>query len=365
MDWAAATPLHPRVVTAMRRVETQYGNPSASHAEGRAARDLIEEARTRIARILSVKAAELIFTSGGTEANNLALGWVPADGHTVLSAFEHPSVTRATRGQISLVQPNSSGIVTPDAVAALVTTETALVSIVLVQSEIGTVQPVKDIARAVKAKNPHTKIHTDASQAPLWMDASPHAFGVDLATYDAQKIMGPKGVGILWRAPSVDLVPVVRGGGQERGIRPGTENTAAIVGMAEAFEQSARGRKERAEKVAKMRDYFVELLKKEVSQVEINGSLKHRVSNNVHISIPGADGDYLAVLMDTRGIAVSARSACVADGEPSTAVLAIGKSESHARGTVRFTFGPSVTKADVARSVRALQSSLRVIFDRK
>jgi cysteine desulfurase len=157
------------------------------------------------------------------------------------------------------------------------------------------------------------------------------------------------------------LEPVVRGGGQERKVRPGTENVDGIVGMAEAFELAAIGRSERVKKVSAVRDYFVELLKKEILEAKVNGGLKHRVANNIHISIPGADGDYLAVLMDARGVAVSPRSACAADESLSEAVLALGKSDALARGTLRFTFGPAITKLEAKRAIFALKDALKVI----
>lgn len=383
MDFAAATPLHPRVRRAMRQAEKHYGNPSAPHEEGRAARALIEGARERIARTLSVKADELVFTGSGTEANNLATtgviegfmreGRKPETLHIVSSSFEHPSVAEpvaalARRGVVvSYVSSTPDGIITPEAVASALCPETVLVTICAVQGEIGTIQPLREISRAVNSVQPSkvaqkVVVHTDASQAPLWFNASPHALGVDLTTYDAHKLQGPKGVGLLYRDFSVPLSPVVRGGGQERGVRPATENTVAIAGMAEAFELAREGRSERVKKVEAVRDYFAELLKKEVPQAEVNGTMKRRVANNVNISLPGADGDYLAVLLDTEGVAVSPRSTCIASGTPSGAVRALGKGEAAARGTVRFTFSPSVTRAEVRHAVRALKDALNVVL---
>ena len=351
----------------MRAAEKHFGNPSAPHEEGRRSRNRIDGARTRIARILSVKADELIFTGSGTESNNLALAWVPAGSHIISSAFEHSSVAEplkalAARGvAVSYVRPTAEGIITSEAVKQLIRPETVLVSVCAVQSEIGAIQPVKDISRTVKKINPHIIMHADACQGSLFLDLSPHALGVDIATYDAQKIMGPKGVGLLWREFSVPLAPVIRGGNQERGLRPATENTVGIVGMAEAFALASEGRDARAKKVTFVRDYFIELLKKEIPQADLNGGVTHRIANNVNISVLGADGDYLAVLMDARGVAVSPRSACVASGKPSSAVEALGKDILHAHGTLRFTFGPSVIRADALRALRALKDSLKVI----
>ena len=377
MDFAAATPLDPWVARAMHKAEGTYGNPSAPHQEGRAARALIEGARTTIARCLGVKSDELIFTASGTESNNLAIhgvmearvkgGTDPARIHIITSSFEHPSLGEAVQywvkrgASVSLVSPDNNGIIQPESVVALVHPETVLVSIVAVQSEIGAIQPLADIARAVKAINHKIIFHTDACQNPLYLDLSPHRLGVDLATYDAQKLMGPKGVGLLWRKLPIPIEGLMRGGKQERGIRPGTENTVGIVGMAKAFELAGVDRSERSTRVEGVRDYFIELLKKELPQVELNGGARRRIANNINISVPGADGDYLAVLMDVRGVAVSPRSACIASGAPSVAVTSLGKDNVCATGTLRFTLEPTVTRADAKRAVSALKDALKVI----
>ena len=388
MDFAAATPIHPEVIRAMDRAFLAYGNPSGPHQEGREARALLEEARTKIARELGAKPERLTFTGSGTEGNNLAVAGViealikkgakPEELHVIASGIEHPSLGTPVAAlkrwgvQVSFAEPNEEGMVTPEAVMKLVRKETVLVSIVAVQSEIGVIEPLKEISRAleeVREKReqsmqslfPETAfpiLHTDASQSPLFVDLSPERLGVDMATYDGQKIMGPKGVGVLYKHSSVPLEPLFRGGNQERGLRPGTENAAGAVGMAEAFVLAGKGRKERAARVQKVRDYFAELLQKEIPSVEINGSMKHRIANNINISVPGADGDYLAVLMDAKGVAVSPRFACLGSGGGSQTVAALGKGENTSKGTLRFSFEPTVTKRDVEYAVRVLKESL-------
>lgn len=391
MDFAAATPTHPAVVREMMKGIKTYANPSAPHQEAREARALVEDARIRIARVLSAKPEHLYFTGGGTEANNLAVhgaiealiikGAKPEDLHIIASGFEHPSLgdpvaAWTRRGvKISLVEPNEEGIITPEAIKKLLRPETALVSIVAVQSEIGQIQPLKDISRVLaplrdgRAQTmqhffPETAFpifHTDASQSSLYVDVSPDRLGVDMATYGAQKILGPKGVGLLYKKSTVTLDPGVRGGRQERGLRPGTENLSGILGMAKAFELAIKGREARVKRVTAVRNYFVSLLQKELPEIEVNGGMKHRIANNLNISVPGADGDYLAVLMDKEGVAVSARSACIASSGTSKAVAALGKGEKIAMGTLRFSFGPHVTKREVRRAVNALKASLKVI----
>lgn len=384
MDFASATPLHPHVARAYARALKEYGNPSAVHHEGRRARALVSRARERIARTLSVKPESIIFTGSGTESNNLALmGVVEAvhvsgipytDMHIVVSSFEHPSIERpieALEGRgvsVSRVSPNKEGIITPESILEVVTARTVLVSVCAVQGEIGVVQPIRDIAHllsgARKKSSRHTLphvpfplLHSDASQAFLFTDGVPEKLGADLLTYDAQKIMGPKGVGILYRRSYVPLTPVIRGGSQERSVRPGTENTPAIVAMGEAFHIAHTKRAKRAKRAKQVQDNFFSLLKKEIPSARVTGSLKKRVPNNVHITLPDVDGDYLAVLLDKEGIAVSPRSACVASGEISTpTAVVVGEGAAHS--TLRLTFGPSTSLRDSLHAVRALKKVL-------
>lgn len=384
MDYASSTPLSLSVVWAMARALFAYGNPSSPHAEGRRARGLVERARRDIARVLSVRPETLYFTGSGTESNVLAtVGFIEelvsrgasyADLHMVTSAFEHPSIleplkTLEKKGvALSYVEPTKEGSITAEAVVSALMPNTVLVTITAVQSEIGQVQPLRDIAHALRAYREHNAhplaervpecafpvFHADASQGSLFLDLSPERLGVDMATYDAQKIEGPKGIGLLYKHSRVPLAPVIPGGSQERKRRAGTEHVLGIVGFARAFVDAARMRRGRATRVARVRDFFVKELRTSLPEAVVNGGMKKRIANNVHISVPGADGDYLAVLMDTEGIAVSPRSACIAGGTASGTVRALGGDESHSLGTLRFTFTPSVSKRDARRAVHAL-----------
>ncbi len=394
MDYASSTPVAPEVAGEMFRALRLFGNPSAPHEEGRHARALLDAARVRLARTLSVRPETLVCTGSGTESNNLAIAGVlqafmergarPEELHVVASAFEHPSVSEvlarfeAQGVSVSYVAPTHEGIITPKAVLAAIRPETVLVTVACVQSELGVIQPMKDISRALngvrsaRAQTPQSYVpeaplpllHSDASQGALFLDVCPERLGVDLATYDAQKVEGPKGVGLLYRSSTVPLAPLVLGGKQERSVRAGTENVAGVVGMARAFERALAGRRARSARVEKIRDYFLSLLATRVPSARVNGSIKERLPNNVHISIPGVDGDYLAVLLDHEGVAVSPRSACMASGSVSKAVVALGEDEAAARGTIRFTFAPNVSKYDARRAVSALVRSLTII-DRK
>ena len=391
MDFAAATPMHVDVKKEVIKGLSIYGNPSSPHEEGRRARSLIELARERIARVLLVKADSLFFTSSGTEGNNLAISGVvsaliekgakPNDLHIITSGFEHPSLNGPVSSlikkgvQVSFACPDIDGIITADEIKKHIKKETILVSIVAVQSEIGMIQPLKEIRRALdlfrekreqvgQVYFPETDFpifHTDASASSMFLDLSPERLGVDLATYDGQKIMGPKGVGVLYKDSSVTLSSLIKGGKQERGIRPGTENTPGILGLAKAFEISKKGREDRVKKVEAVRDYLKNLLEKEITHIEVNGGMKNRIANNLNVSIPNGDGDYLSVLMDKSGVAVSPRSSCIASGSASTAVESLGKDKNLTKGTIRFSLSPSVTKKDAKVAVFALKEALGVI----
>lgn len=386
MDYASATPLHREVVRALQKALSVYGNPSSPHEEGRLAQSLLEDARIRIARILRVKPASLTFSGSGTESNNLAIrgvigallerGAKPETLHIITSAFEHPSILEPlkvleARGvMVSYLAPTPEGLIEPEAVRRAVRSETVLVSIAAAQGEIGVIQNIRGIHQVLSAYKDARKqtaqhffpeaafpiFHSDASQS-LFEDFSPEKLKVDMATYDAQKLMGPKGIGLLYKHSSVAIAPFLRGGSQERRLRPGTENVLGAVGMARAFEVSFKNRPKWQKRVRAVRNYFISLLETEVPHARLNGSVVSRLPNNINISIPNADGDYVSVLMDTEGIAVSPRSACIARGEASRAVSALGVDVSYVKGTVRFSFGPDVTRADARRAVAALKKA--------
>lgn len=391
MDFAAATPLAPEVRKEMKRGFDAYANPSSPHQEARTASTLLEEARMRVARALGVKPETITFTGSGTESNNLAVhgtieallkrGAKPEELHIISSGFEHPSLGDAIaywtrRGiAISLASPNEEGIITPEAIKKLIRPETVLVSVVAVQSEIGQIQPIREITQmleGVRSARGQTAqqyapealfpiLHSDASQSLLFVDLSPQRLQVDIATYDAQKIMGPKGVGVLYKHSRVPMEPLLRGGRQERGLRPGTENVAGALGMARATEEAVRHRGHFVQNAQVVQKYFISLLEDELPQISINGGMEHRIANNINISVPGADGDYLTVLLDKAGVAVAARSACIASGTSSKTIEELGKGKELARGTIRFSFGPYTTKRDARQAVAALKKALKII----
>lgn len=393
LDNASATPVHPRVARAVyHALEDLGGNPSASHTEGRRAFDALEKARSEIARSLSVKSEELIFTSGGTEANNIALqgliegmhlkGVAYKDLHIVTTTIEHSSVLKTLgilegRGvSVSYVEPDFDGTVRAASILEALRPETVLVTLAHVNSEAGVIQPLSEInteltrwkTRGKSILGAHVPeasfplLHVDAAQSLLYLDASPHVFGASLVSYDAQKLGGPKGVGVLYRDFGVPLAPLWGGGTQERSIRPGTENVPGIVGAGIAFDLAKEGREERKKHITDLRNYLIELVKKAVPHAELVGHPKRRIANNALFVIPGVDGDYLAVLMDERGVAVSPRSACVGTGgSVSHVVLALTHDEKKAKGTIRFSLGVDTERIDIERAVSALKDALKVV----
>jgi cysteine desulfurase len=378
LDYAATTPVHPEVLSAMQPYWNEvWANPSALYREGVAARKVIESARTELARTLKIKPQDVTFTSGGTEANNLALiglvralhgnGRAYADMEIVSTRIEHPSITETLAYLEELgvgvryAALDEDGRIDIQALQGALTLKTVLVTCAYVNSEIGVVQDLKKITRVVRAWNEaqgvHVYVHTDASQAPLWLSCALDMLGVDLMTLDAGKCYGPKGVGILAHRHWVPMRGVTFGGAQENALRAGTENTPLIVGCVRAIVRAQEGYIARSEAIASLRDRFFEMLLERIPGVVINGSREHRVANNVHISIPGVDTEYGVIWLDARGIAASTKSACgVGKGNGSQVVRELTHDEARALSTLRFTLGEETRADDVARATEILES---------
>ncbi|OGG48425.1 hypothetical protein A3D66_02350 [Candidatus Kaiserbacteria bacterium RIFCSPHIGHO2_02_FULL_50_9] len=377
LDYASATPLDPRVLKAMSPYWSLIsGNPGALHYEGVLAKRALSDARSGIARLLHAHAPEIIFTGSGTEANNLAIGGTllaqerrgaPLSGmHIVTSAIEHESVLAPIRElerrgvKVTVVMPEASGIVSAEKIIREILPETTLVSLQSANHEIGTIQPVPEVGKKIREwRNlrgttlPY--FHSDASQAALLLDVSVDRLSVDLMTLDAQKMYGPKGVGALYCREGVALVPVLFGGHQEQGLRPGTENIPAIVGMAAALDFAVHGREREYKRLLKLQKLFFRSLEKKVPEALINGDRRMRLPSNVNLSLPGRDGEMLALALDVWGVAVTTKSACAGSEEKvSLVVRAIGKSEEEARATLRFSFGKGTRVSDIRRVTDAL-----------
>jgi cysteine desulfurase len=370
LDNAATTPVDPRVFEAMRPYWLEdWGNPSSVYAVGRRARRALDNARDRCAQVLNCRANEIIFTGCGSESDNLAIkgsaialaeqrGW----RHVVTSRVEHHAVLHACDWlekhmgfEISYVDVDAYGRVDPAEVAAAVRPDTAVVSIMYANNEVGTVEPVAAIARAVKAVNPATVVHTDAVQAGGLMPLDALEMGVDALALSGHKFYAPKGVGLLYLRRGTPLVHLLSGGGQERGIRAGTENVAYIVGMTVALELSYTELEQRVAHVSRLRDRLIAGVTSSIDGAQLSGHPTERMPNSASFTISGADGESLLLNLDQEGIYASSGSACTSGTlEISHVLRALGLPETQARGSLRLTTGVRTTDADVSRLLAVL-----------
>lgn len=375
MDYASATPVLPEVARAVAEAERLIGNPGALHKEGVEAAEALEAARTALARELGCKSRELIFTSGGTEANNLAIiGYArklmsvrrTLEGtHWIVASIEHPSVLGAfgeverMGGTVLWLAPDEAGMYHSDAVAAALRKDTVCVSIGWANSEIGVVQPLSKIARVVREhERTHSTtvlFHSDAGQAPLYLSTTVHSLGVDVLSLDPGKFHGPRGIGILYIGKDVQLSSIVSGGSQERGLRPGTESVALISGAAVALSHAARAREAESRRVQKLRDTLLCELQSNIPALVVNGDIAHALPHLLNISIPGIQSEYVVLALDHAGIAISTKSAC-REGEErqSHVVEALGGDTWRAGTTLRFSLGSGTTSRDALRAAREL-----------
>lgn len=383
LDYASAMPTDPAVFSVMKpHILTYFGNPGANHEEGRAAKEVLEKARSEVAETVQVKKEEVIFTSGATEANTLAIighieglrkqGRTYRDMHVVTSAIEHVNVLKSVEALkekgvlVSIVFPNEEGIITPESVGEALTNKTVLVSIQYANSEIGTVMPLRKIKQTVSKFNKDIAVHTDAAQAALFLPTLLEQVGVDMMTLDGQKFGGPRGVGALIKKRGVALAPLLFGGGQEGGMRPGTENVALAVGFAHALAHAQDEQGKRSEDIAVLRNWTINEIEKEIEGVVVNGSKEQRIANNINISLLERDSEYLAALLDKKGYAVSTKTTCDSGtGKGSDVVRVLTNDEGRARTTLRITLGPVTTKKEMRGFVKALKEGVKFLDENK
>ena len=375
LDHAATTPMVPEAVEAMAARLGDVGNPSSLHASGRAARRLVEEARETLAAALGARPSEILFTGGGTESDNLAvkgLYWQrrsedPDRRRILASAVEHHAVMDAVLwlaehegAVVEWLPVDSAGRVHPETLETALAADpgsVALVTVMWANNEVGTVQPVEALAAVASAYD--VPFHSDAVQAFGALPLDFAASGLDAMTVTGHKFGGPLGSGLLVLGRTVDLVPVLHGGGQERDVRSGTLDMPAIVGLAAAAEVAVKRRAERAERIAGLRDALVRRVLEVVPDAVLGGdprlTSEHRLPGNAHFSFPGCEGDALLLLLDARGIECSTGSACSAGvPQPSHVLLAMGVPEALARGSLRFSLGHTSTQADVDAVAEAI-----------
>jgi cysteine desulfurase len=372
-DHNSTTRTDPRVAAAMQEVAVEhFANPSSSHRLGQAARVRLDDARARIAALLGAKPSEIVFTASGSEADNLAiLGSLLSTDirgrHFVTIASEHPAVTgtavwaQAHGFETTIVPVDSQGRLDPDEFARSLRPDTQIASVMLANNEVGTVHPIADLAQIARERG--VVFHTDAVQAYGKIPVNVNELGVDLLSLSSHKFYGPKGVGILYVRQGTRLAPILFGGGQEQGRRPGTENVPGAVGTALAMQIAAEEPQE-IRRVGKLADEFRKLISQKVDDIMIFGDPECRLPNTVAVGFGGVEGESLAIALDLRGICVSTGSACHSGAhEPSHVLKAMGAPLHYAMGAIRFSFGrdskpddPALIAAAAAEEVARLRA---------
>lgn len=379
LDYAAGTPIKPEVVSAMQKAMNLFGNPGTLHKEGLLAKEAVSNARQKIAESIFCRANQILFTSGATESNNLAVlgtikkwrkenpGLAP---HIVTTKIEHPSVLEIFKylqkegAEVTYLEVDSGGLIDIKKLREALKENTVLVSVIWASNEIGVLQPVKEIAKAVRHFKKHTLgnhesvyplVHTDASQVPLYEEIDLRSLGTDMMTMSAEKIYGPRGAGLLYVKDRGNLEKVTHGGSQEFNLRPGTENVSAIVGFAESVSLAVKNREKENARIKGIQDYCLEKLEKEFSgKYILNGSFEHRLPNNINITFPKFDSELLVIELDAKGVAVSEKSACNTEDEESYVIDALG-TDSGDWGSIRISFGINTKKSDIDYLVKSLK----------
>ena len=357
-DYAATTPMSTAAVNAMLPyLQSVYGNPSSQHRIGQAAAQALQTARESIARCICAAPREITFTSGGSEADTMAIrsgaqwGRTRGKTHLISTAFEHHAVLNTLKQlesegfSVTLLTPPESGIISPGQVAEALREDTALVSVMFANNEIGTIQPIAEIGRLCRDRG--VLFHTDAVQAAGHLPIDVQAQNIDFLSLSAHKFYGPKGVGLLYTRTGIPLTPVIAGGGQERGKRGGTENVPGIAAMAAALQESCGILEQESRRLSALRDRLIAGLLT-VPQAVLNGDPIQRLPGNVNVSFPGIAGESLLLLLDEAGICASSGSACASGSlEPSHVLLAIGRPPRLASASLRLTLGRGTTDEDV------------------
>ncbi len=365
----------------MPYLKKEFGNGSSLHSFGQKAKAVIENARVKVAEFLHCQPLEVVFTSGATEANNLAIRGVLRNlvsqketkfligkPHIITTQIEHESVLSPCEeleaqglAEVTYVPVNSEGLVQTEDIKKAIKENTVLVSVMYANSEIGTIQPIAEIGamlKKLKIENSKLKIlfHTDAVQAAQFLDCNVQKLGVDLLTLSSHKIYGPKGAGVSYIKEGVGIDPLILGGGQEQGIRSGTENVVAIVGMGKAIEEIGNPKAAVTNiKIRQLRDVLIKEVLRKIPGSSLTGSKTKRLTNNVHFLFEGIEGRELAMMLDQKGIAASTGSACSEKTqEPSHVLLALGISEERAYQSLRITIGKYTTKEEIAKTIKYL-----------
>ena len=391
LDNASTTPIDPRVLREVNfHLKNTFGNARSIHSGGVVAKKVLGESRKKVARFLSAHSDEIIFTSGGTESNNLAIlgviksvteGFNLKSGeklnlerlHAITTKIEHSSILECFRNlekrglRVTYLPVNSGGIVDLTALKKALRPETVLVSIQYTNNEIGAIQPIREISKILrhhnlqtyKLPNFKTHFHTDASQAPCYLDCSVEKLGVDLLTLDGHKIYGPKGIGALYIRRNTAISPISFGGGQEKGLRPGTENIPLIAGLAKALEICSLEMKKEPKRISVLRDWLTGKILKQFPKIILNGDMANRLPNNINISIPDIDTEFLVLQLDAKGISVSTKSACIESDKGSYVVTTLGGDSWKAKHTLRITLGRFTKKSDIEAFLKKFSETIK------
>lgn len=369
LDNAATTKMSKTAIKAMLPyMDSIYGNPSSLHTKGQEAAEALTDARIRIADCIGALPEEIIFTSGGSEADNQAILSAAIQGekkgkkHMIATAFEHHAVLHTLQKlekqgfEITLLDVHENGIVFPGQVEEAIRDNTCLVSVMYANNEIGTIQPIKEIGKICKAKG--IPFHTDAVQAAGHLPIHVKDENIDMLSLSAHKFHGPKGVGVLYVKKGTALYPLIEGGAQERGRRAGTENIPAIIGMAAALEEACKKRTHVAPRLAFLRDRLIEGLS-EIPHSVLNGDAKNRLPGNVNFCFEGIEGESLLLLLDDKGIYASSGSACTSGSlDPSHVLLAIGRVHDIAHGSLRLSLSEEITEKEIAYTIETVKEAV-------
>jgi cysteine desulfurase len=365
LDYAATTPTHPEVVRAMLPYFSEvFGNPSSIYTCGQEAKGAIEEARGKVAELIGARDEEIVFTSGGSEADNFAIKGVAyanesKGNHIITTTIEHHAVLETchfleTKGfRVTYLPVDTYGLVAPEEVRQAITSKTILISVMQANNEIGTIEPIVEIGKI--AKEAGIYFHTDAVQTVGHLPVNVDELSVDLLSLSAHKLYGPKGVGALYIRKGIKLLPFVHGGEQERGRRASTENVPGIVGLGKAVEIARQEMSEETERVTHLRDKLISGLLEKIDHIRLNGHPTNRLPNNANVSIAFAEGESMCLNLDLEGICASTGSACSsAITEPSHVMLALGLPPLEAHSSLRFSLGKWTTEEEIDRVLEVL-----------
>lgn len=397
LDYAAGTPIDVEVLEKMLPYfGNEYGNPSSVYKIGRKSKSVIQKARAGVSEIIGATHQEIIFTGSGTEANNLAiLGIARANkrygNHVLISSLEHKSVLESAEQlkkegfDVEYIPVDKYGVVDVDVCMNLVNERTILISVMYANNEIGTVEPIQELGRRLKDFRQQTAdnrkysqnqsvvsdvcclksdiypiFHTDACQVVGQLPIDVNMLGVDMMTLNSGKIYGPKGVGVLYKKENINIEPIIFGGGQENGIRSGTESVPLIVGIYEALTLAEKNRETESVRLTSLRDYFIQRLQETINDIVVNGHPTNRLPNNVHVSIPNIEGESIILMLDEEGIQASTGSACSSqDLEVSHVLKAIKQDEKLMHGSIRFSLGKETTKEDIDYLIRVFEGIVK------